>query len=325
MHSHFLNLPFLMPGQSLKHVSLNTQLSAIDALLFCAVSGVDISVLPANPEEGKRILIASSPEMSLEEHASAVAIFVNGKWDFFNPAEGWQVWSTVDSDVYIFDGSSWISKSRAADLGGYTGRLENLEAVGIGTSADANSALVVRGPNTLFDSSESHRFSINRSDVADTASIIFQTDYSGQAEIGLTDEENLSIRMSSDGENWVMGPRIDTDGVLSAPAYLSNIIEIPRDDIAEIEPVKDHGIIAFTLKWGVFPQAACAGLLSFDIGSSPLLVTLSLGPKANNLGVTNLTGTTGPDDELNVAIRQGVIQFENRINTTVEVSYSMIV
>jgi len=44
---------------------------------------------------------------------------------------------------------------------------------------------------------------VNKHDIVDTASIIFQQAYTGQAEIGLNGNNDLSVRVSRDGQDWI--------------------------------------------------------------------------------------------------------------------------
>lgn len=325
MRSQFLDLPFIAPSQVLRYLTHNEALQTVDGLLFCAVSDAAATELPTVPEDGTRIIVAANASGALAEQALSIAMFQNGSWLFYKPKSGWQVWNEAEQELLVFNETRWLPLLGQADLENYRGILSNLSQIGIGTIPDEQTALAVFGEGSLLDGADSHRLAINRGASTGTASIIFQSQHSGRAEIGLTGDDQLSIKTSEDGDIWTQGPTVGSDGAMIAPSFRTGKINIARDSMSEIQPDRNHGILACSVKWGIYPQAAHAAIVSYDLGSSPLLISLALGPSANNMGVTTLTGTTGPDNQLNIAVRNGALQFENRIDTTVELTYSILV
>lgn len=70
--------------------------------------------------------------------------------------------------------------------------------------------LNVKGEAALFDhDGAGHHVKINKKTSADTASLLLQTDYAGHSEIGLSGDNNLHIKMSGDGEDWVEALSVD--------------------------------------------------------------------------------------------------------------------
>ena len=99
----------------------------------------------------------------------------------------------------LFDGTSWTDRPfrpRQADR--------------LGINADANGAnrLTVAADSELLThdartpGSGDARKIINKAASARTASVLFQTNWSGRAEIGLTGGDDLTIRVSSDGSSF---------------------------------------------------------------------------------------------------------------------------
>ncbi len=77
-----------------------------------------------------------------------------------------------------------------------------LAAVGIGTAADPNNPLSVYGASALFNGAN-FNFTINKSAAANTASIIFEDNYSGRAQVGLAGDDNFHFKVSANGASWL--------------------------------------------------------------------------------------------------------------------------
>jgi hypothetical protein len=75
--------------------------------------------------------------------------------------------------------------------------------VGIGATADATNRLAVAAPATLLThAGAGHQLKLNKAAPGDTASLLFQTGWSGRAEMGTAGNDSLSIRVSADGAAW---------------------------------------------------------------------------------------------------------------------------
>lgn len=318
-----LRLPFIYPGQAQKHITHNEALMTLDYLVHCSVLVTDVTTLPTSPAEGARVLIADQPSAGLANYAQQLAIFENGDWVFQAPQPGWRIFDQSNDQSRIYTGSIW-RVDEAEDLNSYTGSLANLSSLGVGTTANANTVFAVQGDYSLFNGTPSHSLAVNRGQNTDTASVIFQTGFTGRAEIGLTGDDNLTIRMSPDGQTWSTASTIDAQGALSSQSFRSGKITVPADNVTTITPPSNHGILMCTLIWGNNPQADNSAIMAYDVAASPRLVSLATGSSANNLGHLQPTGTSGPDNELNVSVSQNAIHFENRINTTVQITYFLM-
>jgi hypothetical protein len=113
-----------------------------------------------------------------------------------------------------FDGDEW--RDAVAD------GLNPASLVGVNATADLTSRLTVKSPATLFDEEDGdHRLKINKAGPVDTASLLFQTGYSGRAELGLAGDDDLHVKVSADGETWSEALKIDKGtGAVSLPAGL---------------------------------------------------------------------------------------------------------
>lgn len=79
-----------------------------------------------------------------------------------------------------------------------------VDQLGINGTADETNRLVVSAPASLFNhDGSSHRLVVNKNDADDTASLVFQNGYSGRAEFGISGSDNLALKVSPDGDNWL--------------------------------------------------------------------------------------------------------------------------
>ena len=97
---------------------------------------------------------------------------------------------------------------------------QNLNGVGIATSYDDINRLSVRGPATLFShDGGGHQVKVNKASSGDTASLLFQSNWTGHAEMGLAGNTGFSIKVSPDGGSWTEALRLDpTTGIVDGAA-----------------------------------------------------------------------------------------------------------
>ncbi len=81
--------------------------------------------------------------------------------------------------------------------------------LGIGISSPTH-ALQVSGNSALFSSSGDVRVLISKNSTANIGSLLFQTNFSGRAELGLlAGSDNFSLRVSPDGSSWTDALTVD--------------------------------------------------------------------------------------------------------------------
>lgn len=93
-------------------------------------------------------------------------------------------------------------------------------AVNESAGGDTVNRLRVASPASLFDHEEGtgHRLKINKQNAAGTCSVLFQTDYAGHAEFGLTGDNDWHVKVSPDGETWHEALTVDrATGTVSFP------------------------------------------------------------------------------------------------------------
>lgn len=210
-----LKLPYIMPSQAQKHVTHNEAIRALDALVQLCVLDRDLSTPPASPLDGSRYLVAAAGAGAWTGKDGKIAAWQDGAWAFFAPQAGWLAWVADEQRLIGFDGAAW------ADAAVHS--VNPAPLVGVNATADATNRLSLKSPASLFDhDGGDHRLKINKALVANTASIVFQTGYSGRAEFGLAGDDDWRVKVSPDGSAWVEALKVDAaTGRVRLPAALA--------------------------------------------------------------------------------------------------------
>ena len=158
---------------------------------------------------------------------------------------------------------------------------------------------------------------INRAAETDTASLIFQTGYSGGAELGLTGEDGFSLKTSTGGDNWITRLTTPEDySGLRAPAFGSVRLRVANDTAEYIETPASGGLLALTIvSDGGFPRISHSGLLAYDSGQSPSLVELAKTSRVEMHGHAIIDGTFSEDGNIGISAVEGGLYIENRLGT----------
>ena len=213
-----LGLPCIEGSQAQKHVTHNDALRMLDALVQLAVLDRDLSAPPASPVEGQRWIVKATGTAAWAGHDDAIAAWQDGGWNFYAPQIGWLAYAADEGALIAWNGSAWADAAPAA--------LNNLTLLGLGTAADATNPLSARLNNALFTAKTvaeggdgTLRYKLSKEAAADTLSFLFQDDFSGRAEIGLTGDDDFHFKVSADGTSWTEGITIAAaTGKVSFPA-----------------------------------------------------------------------------------------------------------
>lgn len=210
--SPLLSLPYIQPAQAQKHVTHNEALRRLDALVQLSVESRALTEPPTSTGEGARFIVATgaSGEWAGQDHA--IALNAGGAWLFLPPNTGWQAWVADEGTQVIWQDGLWQAQSG--------GTLP--DRLGLGTSADPVTRLSVASPATLLThEGEGHQLTLNKAASTDTASLLFQTNWNGHAEMGLAGEDAFSIKVS-DGTTWTTALSFDpATGAASGAAVSS--------------------------------------------------------------------------------------------------------
>ncbi|MEP2921555.1 MAG: DUF2793 domain-containing protein [Sulfitobacter sp.] len=213
--SLLLDLPYILPSQAQKHVTHNEALRGLDALVQLSVGTRSLSAPPATPVPAARYIVAAPAEGEWLGQEDTIACYEeSGGWSFYTPQAGWQAY-VLDEDIQtVWDGTQWRFPGQADvdDL--------NAQTLGLNTGADAVNRLSVSADATLLThSGGDHRLKVNKAADTDTASLLFQSGFTGHAEMGLTGGTDFALRVSPDGSSFNDALSVDAaTGTLSAPA-----------------------------------------------------------------------------------------------------------
>jgi hypothetical protein len=203
-----LLLPRLAAAQAQKHVTHNEALDALDALVHLAVESRGTLSPAPTPASGDRYLLGSLPTGSWTGHGGQIAEWRDGGWTFHIPRAGWTAWVKDEPTYVVFDGAQWrgILDDGAAN---------NLRSLGVGTASDPTNTFALKSNAALFTARTlaeggdgDMRFKLNKEQPSDIGSLMFQSSYSGRAEIGLVGDNDLQFKVSENGTAWRDGLRI---------------------------------------------------------------------------------------------------------------------
>lgn len=197
-----LDLPYIQPAQAQKHVTHNEALRVLDVLVQLTVAEFDATTPPALPVEGVVYALGAGSNGAWDGHDGALAVYVDGAWQFHTPQSGWVATLTATPDVRVWTGTAWEAAQ--------PDQLDNLLGLGVNTTADSANRLAVSSPATLLThEGDDHRLKINKAGAGDTASMLFQSGWSGRGEIGLIGDDDLAIKVSPDGSTFLEAIRVD--------------------------------------------------------------------------------------------------------------------
>jgi hypothetical protein len=214
-----LLLPRLAAAQAQKHVTHNEALDALDALVHLAVESRGIVSPASAPAPGDRFLLGPVPTGAWVGHGGQIAEWRDDGWTFHVPRGGWTAWIKDEGVCIVHDGTQWRG---ILDGGG----ANNLRSLGIGTASDPTNILALKSNAALFTArvlaeggDGDMRFKLNKEQASDVGSLMFQSSYSGRAEIGLVGDNDLQFKVSENGTVWRDGLKIlASSGTIQIPA-----------------------------------------------------------------------------------------------------------
>lgn len=188
--STHLGLPYIQAAQAQKHVTHNEALKILDVLVNAGVQDRGRTTPPGTSGEGDRHIIAATPTGAWAGQAHAIAAYQGGAWQFYTPQVGWLAYVADQNELAVFNGSDWVSPGLPDQLG-------------LGTTADSTNRLAVAADATLLThNGGGHQLKLNKVNASATASLLYQSDWTGHAEMGLTGDTDFHIKSSPDGSTW---------------------------------------------------------------------------------------------------------------------------
>ncbi len=163
-NSAILALPYIQPSQSQKHVTHNEAISTLDVLVQLVVAGFGATNPPADPAPGDVHALGATPTGEWAGQDNTLATWHDGAWVFITPLAGWRAWGVSEAELRIWDGTAWGLPKAGMD---------NLDGVGINTTADTTNRLSVSATATLLShEGADHQLKINKAGATDTASVL---------------------------------------------------------------------------------------------------------------------------------------------------------
>jgi hypothetical protein len=215
-----LALPFIDAAQAQKHVTHNEALQRLDALVQLSVIARGQLAPPAAPVEGERYLVGVGATEAFSGKDLQIAARLAGGWTFLAPRAGWTVYVASEQLLLVHDGAAW------RDAGLSLRELSGLALLGVGTTADPGNPLSAKlngallAAKTIVEGGVGDlRLTLEKEASANTASQLYQTNWSGRAETGLIGDDNFHVKVSADGATWKEAILIDrSTGLVSFPS-----------------------------------------------------------------------------------------------------------
>lgn len=208
-HSDRLSLPFILPNQAQKHVTLNEALMSLDVLVQATVVSRSLGIEPAAPLAGDvYILPAGASGAGWAGKANGtIAAYTDAGWRYFTPQEGWVAYSVEDGATVRYLSGSWsvetVGSGEVSSLG------VNTQSGGTDTRLSVKSDYELLSHDDQTPGSGNARKLINKAASDKVASVVFQSQASGRAEFGLVGEDALTVKVSPDGTTFSTATRFD--------------------------------------------------------------------------------------------------------------------
>lgn len=198
-----LTLPLLDGAQALKHVTHNEALLRLDGATQLVVETIGDASPPGSPAPGATYAIGASATDDWSGQDGDLGVWTEAGWRFVTPGEGWRLWNKADGALHIHLSGDWTPYA------GEIASLQDLALLGVNATADATNRLAVRSNAALFNALEDAeggsgdlRLTLNKETSGDTVSLVFQSAFSGRAEMGLAGSDDFAFKVSADGVSF---------------------------------------------------------------------------------------------------------------------------
>jgi len=141
-----------------------------------------------------RYIVGPAPTGAWTGKAGQVTAWDGAAWRFHTPEPGWLAFVLDENGLLAWSGTAWEPT---------LGLDSETPMLGINATPDPTNRLAVASDAVLFThASDDVQLKLNKASTADTASLIFQTAFSARAELGLTGDDKLHLKVSADGATW---------------------------------------------------------------------------------------------------------------------------
>jgi hypothetical protein len=207
--SPLLALPYLQPNQAQKHVTHNEALQILDAVVQLRVKQFALATPPDAPSAGDVLEVGPGATGAWAGQTGRLALWDGTGWQFLQPRDGWRAWDQTGRVLRVYGAGAW---------GLAHASLQDLDGLGIGMASNSANRLAVAAEGSLLTHrGAGHQLRVNKAGAGDTASLLFQSNWTGHAEIGLAGGLDLSVKVS-DGTTWTSALAIArATGVVTLP------------------------------------------------------------------------------------------------------------
>ena len=317
-----LGLPYILPSQAQKHVTHNAAIDTLDALVQLSVQSRTVAVPPATPTLGQCYIIPAGSSGDWAGHDAEIAIWYDTYWVFQTPQAGWQAHVIDEAVSSVFDGAFW---------GPSLLDLQNLSHLGLNAVADSANRLTSAAQGTLLThDGAGHQVKVNKASTGDTASVVFQEDYTGHAEMGLVGSNDFNIKVSPDGSTFLSALAINSvSAITNATCLTSGTITIAKDAVGTIVPPSKSGFVLVLNVAGAngdldVPRIPHSAIFAYDCGPTPHSEAVFLGSNAQDHGTSVITGTSSAFGRTGFSMQQDAVVLENRATGSRVYSYTFL-
>ncbi|HEY1632989.1 MAG TPA: DUF2793 domain-containing protein [Rhizomicrobium sp.] len=194
--------PLLAAAQAQKHVTHNEALYQFDAFLCARFLDRDLTAPPGSPSDGDTYLVHATAIGDWTGQDGRIAYCADGAWRFYAPFQGLVAYVADESKLVAYNGTAWVDYASLLPL-------QNVPLIGVNTTASSPNLLAVQSNAILFTDQPTGsggtgdvRATLSKQAAANTASFLFQDNFSGRAEVGLTGDDNFHFKVSPDGSTW---------------------------------------------------------------------------------------------------------------------------
>ena len=189
-----LGLPVMQPSQAQRHVTHNESLNVLDTVTQLCVLDNTLTTRPL-AQSGDRYLAPNEGVDAWENHVEALALYDGNVWLFVTAQVGWLAFDQSRGRYLHFDGGGWVELPQQTELA-------NLQNVGINSTADATNRLSISAPASFYShEGAGHQIKVSKASTADTASLLFQTNWSGHAKMGLNGSNSWLLKVCPAGSS----------------------------------------------------------------------------------------------------------------------------
>lgn len=266
-----LDMPYILPQQAQAHVTHNEAIRTLDALVQLTLLDRDLTSPPGDPAPGDSYIVGAGAADAWEAHDGKIATWQDGLWWFSCPLAGWHGWLADEALFVMWDGAAWKT-------------LDTVSRLGINTTADDTNRLSVKSDAVLLAAADGGdgdvRVNLTKHAAADTASLIFQTAYSGRAEFGTAGSDDFSVKVSPDGSAWTTALTVEAATGLVTFPQTGALADMVRGLFTKADPsavaFAKTGAGTVSVKAGTVVELA--GLLHpFDAATAVAMPTLTAG------------------------------------------------